>query len=61
MAILRRLATAAALSTASAGAGWVWYTRETRFVWHTDPKDLEAWVQFITLDQLLNVADKLVE
>ena len=36
-------------------------TRETRFVWHTDPKDLEAWVQFITLDQLLNVADKLVE
>nr|VWO96978.1 4'-phosphopantetheinyl transferase (EC (Colibactin biosynthesis phosphopantetheinyl transferase ClbA) (Putative 4'-phosphopantetheinyl transferase) [Ganoderma boninense] len=36
-------------------------TRETRFVWQTDAKDLESWVQFITLDQLLNVADKLVE
>ena len=36
-------------------------TRETRFVWHTEHKDLEAWVQFITLDQLLNVVDKLIE
>ena len=36
-------------------------TRETRFVWHQESKDLDAWVQFITLDQLLNVADKLIE
>ncbi|KAI0741620.1 hypothetical protein C8Q80DRAFT_1221604 [Daedaleopsis nitida] len=36
-------------------------TRDTRFIWQTEPKDLESWVQFITLDQLLNVADKLVE
>ena len=36
-------------------------TRETRFVWQNEAKDLESWVQFITLDQLLNVADKLVE
>ena len=36
-------------------------TRDTRFVWQTEAKDLESWVQFITLDQLLNVADKLVE
>ena len=36
-------------------------TRDTRFVWQTEAKDLETWVQFITLDQLLNVADKLIE
>ena len=36
-------------------------TRDTRFVWQTEAKDLESWVQFITLDQLLNVADKLTE
>ncbi|OSD04797.1 hypothetical protein PYCCODRAFT_1475868 [Trametes coccinea BRFM310] len=36
-------------------------TRDTRFIWQNDAKELESWVQFITLDQLLNVADKLVE
>lgn len=33
----------------------------TRFIWQTESKDLESWVQFITLDQLLNVVDRLVE
>ncbi|KAI0630829.1 hypothetical protein C8Q77DRAFT_1219662 [Trametes polyzona] len=36
-------------------------TRDIRFIWQDDAKQLESWVQFITLDQLLNVADKLVE
>ncbi|KAI0358025.1 hypothetical protein OH77DRAFT_1502585 [Trametes cingulata] len=36
-------------------------TRDTKFIWQNDAKELESWVQFITLDQLLNVADKLVE
>ncbi|KAH9940855.1 uncharacterized protein BXZ73DRAFT_88556 [Epithele typhae] len=35
--------------------------RETRFVWHMESKDLDTWVQFITVDQLLNVVDKLIE
>ncbi|KAI0369146.1 hypothetical protein BV20DRAFT_1113819 [Pilatotrama ljubarskyi] len=36
-------------------------TRDTKFIWQNDASQLESWVQFITLDQLLNVADKLVE
>ncbi|KAH9852643.1 hypothetical protein C2E23DRAFT_824662 [Lenzites betulinus] len=36
-------------------------TQHTRFLWQKDAKELESWVQFVTLDQLVNVADKLTE
>jgi len=32
---------------------------KSRFIWQKDRKDLESWVQFINLDQLINVVPKL--
>lgn len=31
----------------------------TKFVWQKDPKELESWVQFLNIDQLVNVLPKL--
>ncbi|PCH43223.1 hypothetical protein WOLCODRAFT_138255 [Wolfiporia cocos MD-104 SS10] len=36
-------------------------TRESRFIWQKEQKDLESWVQFINLDQLINVVPKLTD
>ncbi|EMD34950.1 hypothetical protein CERSUDRAFT_116477 [Gelatoporia subvermispora B] len=36
-------------------------TPETYFVWHTDRKDLESWVQFVNVDQFMLVAPKLTD
>ncbi|KZT00618.1 uncharacterized protein LAESUDRAFT_732117 [Laetiporus sulphureus 93-53] len=36
-------------------------TRDTKFIWQKDVKDLESWVQFINLDQLVNVVPKLTD
>jgi len=33
----------------------------TKFVWQKEHKDLESWVQFINLDQLINVVPKLTD
>lgn len=32
---------------------------ESKFEWHTDPKELESWVQFINIDQMIKVIPKL--
>jgi len=34
-------------------------TEETKFIWQKDPKELESWVQFLNIDQLVNVLPKL--
>lgn len=34
-------------------------TRESTFIWHDNTKDLEAWVQFINIDQMVKVIPKL--
>ncbi|KAJ2931926.1 hypothetical protein H1R20_g5166, partial [Candolleomyces eurysporus] len=32
---------------------------ETKFVWHQTPRELESWVQFINIDQMIKVIPKL--
>ncbi|KIJ61726.1 hypothetical protein HYDPIDRAFT_115537 [Hydnomerulius pinastri MD-312] len=34
-------------------------TKESKFIWHDNAKDLEAWVQFINIDQMIKVIPKL--
>ncbi|KAI6125334.1 hypothetical protein EDD16DRAFT_1761629 [Pisolithus croceorrhizus] len=34
-------------------------TKESKFIWHDNAKDLEAWVQFINVDQMIKVIPKL--
>jgi 4'-phosphopantetheinyl transferase len=34
-------------------------TAESTFIWQKDKKDLETWVQFLTIDQLITVLPKL--
>lgn len=34
-------------------------TRETHYIWYETVKDLESWVQFINIDQMLKVIPKL--
>jgi 4'-phosphopantetheinyl transferase len=34
-------------------------TKESSFVWHETAKDLESWVQFINIDQMVKVIPKL--
>jgi len=34
-------------------------TKESKFIWHDNAKDLEAWVQFINIDQMVKVIPKL--
>jgi 4'-phosphopantetheinyl transferase len=34
-------------------------TKESTFVWHDSAKDLESWVQFINIDQMVKVIPKL--
>ncbi|KZT66799.1 hypothetical protein DAEQUDRAFT_729936 [Daedalea quercina L-15889] len=36
-------------------------TPQTRFIWQKERKDIESWVQFINLDQLINVVPKLMD
>ncbi|CCM00852.1 uncharacterized protein FIBRA_02895 [Fibroporia radiculosa] len=36
-------------------------SRESKFIWQKEQKDLESWVQFINLDQLVNVVPKLTD
>lgn len=36
-------------------------TRESHFIWHKEREKLESWVQFINLDQLINVVPKLMD
>ena len=36
-------------------------TPQTRFIWQKETKDIESWVQFINLDQLINVVPKLMD
>ncbi|KAH9942113.1 hypothetical protein B0H21DRAFT_696485 [Amylocystis lapponica] len=36
-------------------------TPKTRFIWQKERKQLESWVQFINLDQLINVVPKLTD
>ncbi|KAH9834502.1 uncharacterized protein C8Q71DRAFT_711020 [Rhodofomes roseus] len=36
-------------------------TPHTRFIWQKERKDIESWVQFINLDQLINVVPKLMD
>ncbi|KAH9929409.1 uncharacterized protein B0H18DRAFT_1093944 [Fomitopsis serialis] len=33
----------------------------TKFIWQKERKDIESWVQFINLDQLINVVPKLMD
>lgn len=33
--------------------------KESKFIWYTSSKELEAWVQFINIDQMLKVIPKL--
>ncbi|KAF5360012.1 hypothetical protein D9758_007619 [Tetrapyrgos nigripes] len=35
-------------------------TRESNFIWYHNAKELESWVQFINIDQMLKVIPKLV-
>ena len=32
-----------------------------RFIWQRDSKELDAWVQFLTIDQLITVLPKLTD
>jgi 4'-phosphopantetheinyl transferase len=34
-------------------------SRESSFIWHDNQKDLESWVQFINIDQMVKVIPKL--
>lgn len=34
-------------------------TKESTFIWHNTAKELEAWVQFINIDQMVKVLPKL--
>ncbi|TFK48181.1 hypothetical protein OE88DRAFT_1664593 [Heliocybe sulcata] len=34
-------------------------TKESKFIWHDNQKDLESWVQFINVDQMVKVIPKL--
>jgi 4'-phosphopantetheinyl transferase len=34
-------------------------TKESTFIWHNNTKDLESWVQFINIDQMVKVIPKL--
>src|SRR5882762_8958591 len=34
-------------------------SKESKFVWHDNQKDLETWVQFINIDQMVKVIPKL--
>jgi len=34
-------------------------SKESKFIWHDNTKDLEAWVQFINIDQMIKVIPKL--
>jgi len=34
-------------------------TQDTKFLWHSTQKELESWVQFINIDQMIKVAPKL--
>ncbi|KAF7974617.1 hypothetical protein HWV62_11590 [Athelia sp. TMB] len=34
-------------------------TKESRFVWHDNQRELETWVQFINIDQMVKVIPKL--
>ncbi|KAJ7581411.1 hypothetical protein C8J56DRAFT_1015989 [Mycena floridula] len=34
-------------------------TAESKFIWYRDSKELESWVQFINIDQMLKVIPKL--
>jgi 4'-phosphopantetheinyl transferase len=34
-------------------------SRESKFIWHESAKDLESWVQFINIDQMVKVIPKL--
>ncbi|TEB20163.1 hypothetical protein FA13DRAFT_1743275 [Coprinellus micaceus] len=34
-------------------------TAETKFIWHQTPRELESWVQFINIDQMVKVIPKL--
>ncbi|KAI0341181.1 hypothetical protein BDW22DRAFT_335079 [Trametopsis cervina] len=36
-------------------------TEDTKFVWQKDKKDIESWVQFLNVDQLLTVLPKLTD
>ncbi|KAI6142953.1 hypothetical protein BKA82DRAFT_26965 [Pisolithus tinctorius] len=35
-------------------------TKESKFIWNDNAKDLEAWVQFINVDQMIKVIPKLL-
>jgi 4'-phosphopantetheinyl transferase len=34
-------------------------SQESTFIWHDNQKDLESWVQFINIDQMVKVVPKL--
>lgn len=34
-------------------------TTDIKFLWHTTQKELESWVQFINIDQMIKVTPKL--
>lgn len=34
-------------------------SRESKFIWHNSQKELEGWVQFINIDQMVKVIPKL--
>jgi len=36
-------------------------SQHTKFIWQKERKDIESWVQFINLDQLINVVPKLMD
>lgn len=36
-------------------------TAESKFIWQKDKKELESWVQFLNIDQLITVLPKLTD
>ncbi|KAI0791099.1 hypothetical protein C8Q75DRAFT_716422 [Abortiporus biennis] len=36
-------------------------TEDTKFIWQKEAKELESWVQFLNIDQLINVLPKLTD
>jgi len=36
-------------------------TKESRFIWHDNVQDLEDWVQFVNVDQMIKVLPKLTD
>ena len=36
-------------------------TAESKFIWQKDKKELESWVQFLNVDQLITVLPKLTD